>query len=333
MTTITNLSFAVFLLLGMSGLSVAAPNQLMEEDLPAPLSVVGTPNRPAPRVPSASRAAPQNEAPANEASEPGPEVAKAKRPPAANVTSEGGELTYTVRGGDTPGSIAEIFHVDVATLLHANHMRPDVILRIGEAMRIPNPYAYEVAALKGQVAKLEDQVNTDRRNAEAQENDVQAARGRAAELVAANRQLQHDTRILPRWRKAAMTAAVAAGLMFLVTALALLDWFLTRRRFRMLAEMNESFRQLDQKYKTLLAKAELRFQQIYGRRRHGIPEGQEPSKSPEDYQIEQLNRELKDVMERQLDRMGGRRNGHRHSWLRSLFGGFDDAVETRPTRR
>ncbi|MGD0074867.1 MAG: LysM peptidoglycan-binding domain-containing protein [Candidatus Binataceae bacterium] len=322
------MSFAVFLLLGMSGLSVAAPNQLTEEDLPVPLSVVGNPNRPAPRVPSETRVAPKPEA-----SEPGQEVAKATRPPAANVTSEGGELSYTVRGGDSPGSIAEMFHVDVAALLHANHMRPDVILRIGETMRIPNPYAYEVSTLKAQVAKLEDQVNTDRRNAEAQENDVQAARSRAAELVAANRQLQHDTRILPRWRKAAMTASVAAAVMFGITALALLEWFLTRRRFRMLAEMNESFRQLDQKYKTLLAKAELRFQQIYGRRRHGIPEGQEPSKSPEDYQIEQLNRELKDVMERQLDRMGGRRNGHRHSWLRSLFGSFDDAVETRPTRR
>lgn len=312
----------------MSGLSVAAPNQLTEEDLPAPVSVVGTPNRSAPRSPSRAPTAPKEEA-----SEPSPGVNQITGGPAASAGSNSEELTYTVRGGDSPGSIAEMFHVDVAALLRANHMRSDVILRIGAVLRIPNPYAYEVATLKAQVAKLNDQVSSDHRNAETLENDLQAARGQVADLIAGNRQLQHETRILPWWRKAAMTAGVAAGLMLGITALALLDWFLTRRRFRMLAEINESLRQLDQKYKTLLAKAELRFQQLYGRRRQGIPEGQEPSKSPEDYEIEHLNRELKEVMERQLDRMGGRRDGHRHSWLRSLLGNFGGEVETRPTRR
>jgi len=312
----------------MSGLSAAAPNQLTEEDLPAPLSVVGTPNRPAPRAPIRA-----NVAPRREAEEPSPSAPQSAAAPAANAGSDSGELTYTVRGGDSPGSIAEVFHVDVAALLRANHMHPDVILRIGEVMRVPNPYAYEVATLKAQVTKLDDQVASDRRNSETLESELQAARSQAADLATSNRQLQHEVRILPWWRKAAMTAGVAAGLMLGITGLALLDWFLTRRRFRMLAEMNESLRQLDQKYKTLLAKAELRFQQLYGRRRQGIPEGQEPSKSPEDYEIEHLNRELKEVLQRQLERMGGSREGHRHSWLRSLLGGFGDAVETRPTRR
>ena len=328
MTTIANLSFAICLLLGMSGLSAAAPNRLTEEDLPPPTSVVGTPNRPVPASPRRAPAAPNEEA-----SEPSPGVARITGGPATSAGSDSEELTYTVRGGDSPGSIAEMFHVDVASLLRANHMHPDVILRIGQVIRVPNPYAYEVATLKAQVEKLNDQISGDRRKSEALENDLQGARGQVSDLASTNRQLQHDTRILPWWRKAAMTAGVAAALMLGITALALLDWFLTRRRFRILAEINESLRQLDQKYKTLLAKAELRFQQLYGRRRQGIPEGQEPSKSPEDYEIEQLNRELKEVMERQLERMGGRRNGYRHSWLRSLLGNFGGAVETRPTRR
>ncbi len=328
MTTIANLSFAICLLLGLSGLSAAAPNQLTEEDLPPPVSVVGTPNRSAPPGP---RRAPS--APKEEASEPSPGVARITGGPATSAGSDSEELSYTVRGGVSPGSIAEMFHVDVAALLRANRMRPDVILRIGAVLRIPNPYAYEVATLKAQVEKLNDQIASDRRNSETLESQLQAAHSQVSDLATSNRQLQHETRILPWWRKAAMTAGVAAGLMLGITALALLDWFLTRRRFRMLAETNESLRQLDQKYKTLLAKAELRFQQLYGRRRQGIPEGQEPSKSPEDYEIEQLNRELKEAMERQLERMGGRRDGHRHSWLRSLLGNFGGAVETRPTRR
>jgi len=312
----------------MSGLGLAAPAQLTEEDLPPPEHAAGEPSPAAPGIYGRALSVSKEESPAQ-----GPRASQTTERPAVASGASGEELTYTIRAGDTPGSIAEMFHVDVNALLQANHMRPDVILRIGAVMRIPNPYAYEVATLKAHVTKLEDQVADDRRNAEAAANQLQTAQSQAADLVARNKELQHEVRILPWWRKAAMTAAVAVGLMFGVTVIALFDWFLTRRRFRMLVEMNDSLRQLDQKYKTLLAKAELRFQQLYGRRRQGIPEGQEPAKSPEDFEIERLNRELKEVLERQLERMGGRRDTHRHSWLRSLFGNFGAEVETRPSRR
>ena len=330
LTTVGNLCIAICLLLGMSGLGIAAPNQLIEEDLPAPTHVVGPPVRPAPSNPVRPPAAAEEEAPP----QPSRAVAQVPAAPApAAGSASGSELSYTVREGDSPGSIAEMFHVDVASLLRANHMRSDVILRIGNVMRVPNPYAYEVSTLKAQVEKLNDQVGSDRRNVERLENDLQAAKNQAADLTASNSELQHDTRILPWWRKIAMTTSVAAGLMVGVTLIALLDWFLTRRRFRMLADMNESLRRLDLKYKTLLAKAELRFQQLYGRRRQGIPEGQESAKSPEDYEIEHLNRELKEVLEKHLERMGGRRDGQRHSWLRSMLGNVGAEAETRPTRR
>ena len=118
-----------------------------------------------------------------------------------------------------------------------------------------------------------------------------------------------------------------------IMAIALFDWFLTRRRFRLLADLNESLRRLDLKYKTLLAKAELRFQQLYGRRRHGMPEGQDMGKSPEEYELEHLNRELKEVLTKHLEKMGGRREGQRHSWLRSVAGNLDAETETRSSRR
>lgn len=328
MTTIVNLLLAICLLFGMSGLGVAAPHQLTEEDLPAPSTrVVGPTTRTAP-----SRPAREPAEPAEESAEPSRPEVSTSTPPSISVVPDGGELTYSVRQGDSPGSIAEMFHVDLTTLLRTNHMRPDVILRIGQVMHIPNPYTYEVSTLRAQVEKLNDQLRADHRNVEQMENDLQAAKTQAADLTSSNSELQHDTRILPWWRKIAMTATIAAGLMFGIMAIALLDWFLTRRRFRLLADMNESLRRLDLKYKTLLAKAELRFQQLYGRRRHGMPEGQDMGKSPEEYELEHLNRELKEVLTKHLEKMGGRREGQRQSWLRSV-GNLDTEAETRPSRR
>ena len=49
--------------------------------------------------------------------------------------------------------------------------------------------------------------------------------------------------------------------------------------------MNDSLRRLDYKDKAALAKAELRFQELYGRRRRGFQEGQELSKTPEELEI------------------------------------------------
>jgi hypothetical protein len=46
----------------------------------------------------------------------------------------------------------------------------------------------------------------------------------------------------------------------------------------------------------------LRLQQLYGRRRAVIDSGQ--ARSPEDFELERLNRELKEVLERQMAQLG-----------------------------
>lgn len=344
MTTVAKLQIAVCLLLGLGGLAAAAPAQFTEENVPAPVGVVGGPREASPNKAKPVQSAPaeaqlKEEQPEKEADP--VEIAPQQSPSAIQRTekrttvpgSESSDLTYTIRPGDTPGSIADAFHIGAADLLRANHMPADAILRIGAVLRIPNPYARQVDELRAQVAKLGDELESARRKTEAMENDSSIARGRIDDLAASNLELQREVRSLPWWRTAAMTAGAVTALMLGITVLALLDWFLTRRRFRTLAQMNESLRRLDQKYKEIMAKAELRFQQLYGRRRHGISEGQELGRIPEDYEIERLNRELQEVLEAQLERMGGHPNRRRRSWLRFLSGNFGAPVEARPTRR
>jgi hypothetical protein len=86
----------------------------------------------------------------------------------------------------------------------------------------------------------------------------------------------------------------------------------------------------------MLAKAELRLQQLYGRRRQGITDGQPRPKMPEEIEIERLNEELKELLQFHLQRMGARLQGapRRKGW-REMFGGSDvsSAVEARSARR
>jgi len=138
---------------------------------------------------------------------------------------------------------------------------------------------------------------------------------------------------LPWWRGAALMAAGVAALMFGVMLLALIEWWILRNRFRAVAEMNESLRRLDYKYRAALAKAELRLQELYGRRRRGIQEGQERPKLPEEAEIEQLNRKLKDVLERHLKRLGPPGESTRRARWRERITGIGSPVEARSLRR
>ncbi len=345
-TTVAKLQIALCLIVGLSALAVAAPERLTEEDISPPVSIVGGPKESAPKKAHPAVPAPE-EAPLKEAVPGKAAPIKTSGEIAAKQASgtiqsekaamvagyDNGDLTYTIRPGDTTGSIAGMFRVKTAELMRTNHLAADEILRIGMVLRVPNPYAGQVDDLKAQVAKLGDELEIARRKTEAIERQASSARGRIDELAASNRDLGREVRLLPRWRTAALVAGAAVVLMLVITAIALLDWFLTRRRFLVLAQMNESLRRLDQKYQAIMAKAELRFQQLYGRRRQGIPEGQELGRIPEDYEIERLDRELKEVLETQLERMGGSPGRRRRSWWRFFSGDVGTPIEARSTRR
>jgi hypothetical protein len=115
--------------------------------------------------------------------------------------------------------------------------------------------------------------------------------------------------------------------------LALVEWWLLRSNFRAVAEMNEALRRLDYRYRSALGKAELRLQELYGRRRRGLHDGQERPKLVEEAEIERLNRELKTVLERLLERLGPVGTGARRARWRVRIAGVGSPVEARSLRR
>jgi len=227
-----------------------------------------------------------------------------------------------------------LFSVDVADLLAMNHLGSDPLLHKGTTLRIPNPFANQVRALKQELQKSNDQLDRLRGSSNSAAQDVKVLRTQFDDLTAENDDLKHQVRSAPWWRALALTEGLAVALLVVIFAVALFDWFMLRRRFRTLVEMNESLRRLDHKYKAVLAKAELRFQQLYGRRRQGLLDGQDGAKTSEELEIERLNTELRETLEQHLQRLGsGAQNGHRRSILRDLFSNLTAPAAERTERR
>ncbi len=234
---------------------------------------------------------------------------------------------------DQLGSIAAEFGVSVADLSRVNHVTGETELVAGESLRIPNPGLARERELTAQVNQLalDQQAAEDR--AQKSEAELGVRRTEVEDLTTQLRQVGHDLRGLSWWRGSTYVLGVLATLMFGAMALALLEWWLLRNRFRAVAEMNESLRRLDYKYKAALAKAELRLQELYGRRRCGIHDGQERPKLAEEAEIERLNLELKTVLERHLARLGPAGASARRVRWQERVNGIGSPVEARPVRR
>jgi len=240
---------------------------------------------------------------------------------------------YTLRPGDNLGSIATEFGVSVADLTRLNHVSEETELVAGQTLRIPNPGLARERELTAQVNQLTlDQQEAEDR-AQKSEAELRLRRTQVEDLTAQLRQVGHDLRGLSWWRGGTYVLGVVAVLMFGAMTLALFEWWLLRNRFRAVAELNEALRRLDYKYKSALAKAELRLQELYGRRRRGIHDGQERPKLAEEAEIERLNHELKVVLERHLERLGPAGARARRARWHERVSGIGSPVEARPLRR
>ena len=244
-------------------------------------------------------------------------------------------IPYTVRSGDTIGGIAAMFGITPEALAHANHMNLDEALDIDEVLKVPHPFTTEVETLKSQVEQLSVQLQTAQQKADAAAEQVKTLQSQVQELTGDNQDLQSSVKVLPWWRATAVSLGILAMFMFGLVLLAMFEWWRIRRRFVALAAMTDALSRLDYKYKAMFAKAELRLQQLYGRRRGGIPEGQPRPRMPEEMEIERLNEELKQILELHLQRMGARLPGSRRKGWREMFGGSDvtSTVEARSYRR
>ena len=253
----------------------------------------------------------QAKPPADATNPPGNLSANPSASPSANPSDgagapsrqRNGGLSYTVRPGDSLGAIAQLYGLDSSDLAEVNHLGDDSMVRAGQVLQIPNPFAAEQRHLQATVEQLDSEAQAARQKGRMDATKIQALSDQLEQSNAAIQDLQHGVKVLPWWRGLALSTGAAALLMLGVTALTVLEWLMLRRRFRALVEANDAIRRLDQKYKVALAKAELRLQQLYGRRR-SLEDDRGAAKSPDEIEIERLNQQLRELLEQHLERLG-----------------------------
>jgi LysM repeat protein len=269
------------------------------------------------------------------ATEPAGDTSQAADQPAPKPNHPANIIPYTVRAGDTVGAIASMFGITPEELAHANRMHIDDELQVDEVLKVPHPFTTEVSNLKSQVETLSAQQQAAENKSDAAAEQIKTLQGQVQELTGENQDLQSAVKVLPWWRATAISLGIGALIMFGAMILTMFEWWRMRRRFMALAAMTDALSRLDCKYKAMFAKAELRLQQLYGRRRGVITEGQPRPRMPEEIEIERLNEELKNILELHLQKMGAKLPGTRRKGWRDLLGGGDvgSTVEARSYRR
>ncbi len=289
-----------------------------------------------PSAPPSRVVRPPSEAQPSEARDTQPPADESAPKPVVKPDHPANIIPYTVRPGDSVGVIAQMFGITPDELARANRMHPEDELQIDEVLKVPHPFTTEVNTLKSQVEALSAQQQTAEQKADSAEEQVKSLQAQVQELTGDNQDLQLGVKLLPWWRATSVSLGILGLFMFGVVLLTLFEWWRMRRRFVALAALTDALSRLDYKYKAMFAKAELRLQQLYGRRRGAIAEGQPRPKMPEEIEIERLNEELKQILELHLQRLGARLPGarRRKGW-REMFGGGEvgSTAEARSYRR
>ena len=189
-------------------------------------------------------------------------------------------------------------------------------------------------SLEAQVDQLTEQTRASEQKLQQTQSEVGDLSNAKSELTAQNAALKDSVKVLPWWRGTALAVGAAALLMLGVTTLTLFEWWMLRRRFLALSDLSISLSRLDVKYKETIAKAELRMQQLYGRRRPaGAPEHLLGGvKTPDEIEVERLSHELRETLERHLQQLGMRgRRGIGARWRETL--GEEEPSPAPPYRR
>ena len=225
-----------------------------------------------------------------------------------------------------------MFGVTPEEVARANRMHVDEELQVDEVLKIPHPFTTEVTNLRSQIETLSAQQQAAEQKSDSAQEQVKTLQGQVQDLTSQNQDLDLGVKLLPWWRATAISLAIFALIMFGVMLLTMFEWWRMRRRFMALAAMTDALSRLDYKYKAMFAKAELRLQQLYGRRRGAVAEGQPRPRMPEEVEIERLNEELKKILETHLQRMGAKLPGSRRKGWREIFGGGRRRRDGRSTR-
>lgn len=190
-------------------------------------------------------------------------AAQVQPPLPADGASTDASLEYRLHAGETPGEVAELFRIPLSELLQKNGIRDASRLRVGALLRIPDPRAAAVETLRAEGTRLEATLASLRTELARRQDHVDALESEvhdaAAERTALQRRLTGYTLV-----RTVAVVAVGAALGLTVALLLALSRARDEHRRRMVVVKNsEILRDAVERYRSLGAQLELKYQNLY----------------------------------------------------------------------
>lgn len=193
----------------------------------------------------------------------GAAAAQVTPPAPANAPDADGPLEYRLHAGETPGEVAALFRMPLDELLRQNGIRDPNRLRVGTVLQIPDPRVAALDALRAERRQLEGAVASLRNELARRDDRIDGleaeAHDAAAERVALQRRLAGYTLV----RTVAVVAVGAALGLVIALLLALARARDEHRRRVIVVKNTEVLRDAVERYRSLGAQLELKYQNLY----------------------------------------------------------------------
>lgn len=193
----------------------------------------------------------------------GAAAAQVQPPSPADGPSADGPLEYRLRAGETPGEVAALFRIPLEELLRTNGIRDASRLRVGVVLRIPDPRAAAVDALRAERTRLEAAIGSLRTDLARRQDHVDALESEAHDAAVERAALQRRLTGYTLVRTVAVVAVGAALGLIVALLLALSRARDEHRRRAIVVKNSEMLRDAVERYRSLGAQLELKYQNLY----------------------------------------------------------------------
>jgi hypothetical protein len=172
-------------------------------------------------------------------------------------------LEYRLRAGETPAQVAELFRIPLDDLLRRNGVRDASRMAVGTVLRIPDPFAAARQAQRAELARLESAIETRERELARRQDRIERLEAEARDVATERAALQRRVTGYTVVRAVAVVAVGAALGLTIALLIALSRGRDEHRRRVQLVSATDALRDAIERYRSLGAQLELKYQNLY----------------------------------------------------------------------
>jgi len=180
--------------------------------------------------------------------------------------SQDAYFNYPLRAGESLSDVARIFRIPVNELTELNEIRDATHLQLGQTIRVPDGFAREVAALRGERERLIADKQRAERDSQERQRAAATVETQLHQVEAEKNSVVRELSLMAGWQR---TATIVLALFFAALAWAVKSRLerikLSRKQLALVAE-NAALASAKDKYRQAAGQLELRYQNLYAKK-------------------------------------------------------------------